>query len=235
MTSPHPMTRCGDTIVVFEGEKRIAWHERTPECWTPAELWPDPREAGEIRAAVAAGGRLLVVLDAAETVVSAMPEELESAPPTVLALAGEPAGELIHLRVPMLDWLPASLRARGLRFLSRSIERKAATPAALLPALVFDDPDPSAPHVRFAHRLKPGVRLDHDIDAIVAHCFVGATSGAEASGRIGAGSSGAEPGAGSGAGSAGAGSAAAGTAGAGSAGAGSAATGAGGGPRAWAA
>jgi len=174
MISPHPTARSGDAVVVFEGPKRIAWHERAPERWAPLRIWPDEREAEEIRGHIARGGRLLVVLDHADPVVSLLRDELAAAPPELAALADEPVGELITLRVPLLDWLPASLRARGLRFLARSSERRAATPPALRPPLGFDDPDPVAPNVRFAHRMDPRVRLDHDVDAIVEHCF-GAT------------------------------------------------------------
>ena len=171
MTSRHPTARSGDALVIFEGPKRIAWHERTPERWAPLGLWPDTREAEDIGAHLACGRPLLVVLDHADPVVSMLREELAVAPPALAALADEPVGELITVRVPVLDWLPASLRARGLRFLARSTERRASLPAALRPALAFDEPDPAAPHVRFAHRMNPRVRLDADIDAIVEHCF----------------------------------------------------------------
>jgi len=165
--------RSGDTLVVFEGPKRIAWGQSSHDGWTPLDLWPNAHQAEDIRRRLAQRQPLLIILDKADPVVSLLPEELVDAPPAVAALADEKTGELVRMRVPTLNWLPSDLRRRGLRFLSRSIERTAGVPKALLPPLVFDEHDGSTPHVRFAHRLNTRVRLDHDIDAIVEHCFAG--------------------------------------------------------------
>ena len=172
MTS-HATLRSGDALVVFEGPKRIVWGRASHDLGTLRELWPDARQDAEVRRRIAAGEPLLVILDKPDPVVSLLAEELVGAPPALAALADAPAGELVRLRIPTLDWLPDDLRRRGRRFLAASIERTSAIPRALLPALVFDKPDASTPHVRFAHRLNARVRLDYDIDAIVKHCFGG--------------------------------------------------------------
>jgi hypothetical protein len=178
--------RSGDTLVVFEGSKRITWGQSSHDRWTLRELWPDAAQNTEVRRRIAYGQPLLVILDEPDPVVSLLPEELLGAPPAVAALADEPVGELVRLRVPTLNWLPDNLRLRGQRFLATSMEQTTGIPKALLPALVFDEPDAATPHVRFAWRLNTRVRLDHDIDAIVEHCFGGvrhclwACAGAEA-------------------------------------------------------
>jgi hypothetical protein len=169
-----PTALCGDTLVVFEGPKRIAWRETDFSDWAPLGLWPDPREKHEIHRRIAHGQQMLVVLDEAAPVVSMLREELAAAPPALAALAEEPVGELVRLPVPTLDWLPGDLRARGLRFLARSTARVAGIPKALLPALIFEESPRALAHVRFAHRLDRRVRLDSDLDAIVAHGFAGA-------------------------------------------------------------
>jgi hypothetical protein len=172
-----PTARSGETLVVFEGPKRIAWAQSGLDGWTPLDLWPNARETEEIRRRLAQKRPLLVILDNADPVVSLLPEELAGASEAVAALADEPTGDLIRMRVPRLNWLPGDLRERGLRFLSRSIEQAAGIPKALLPALVFEERDVPTPHVRFAHRLNTRVRLDHEIDAIVEHCFANCRHG----------------------------------------------------------
>jgi hypothetical protein len=85
----------------------------------------------------------------------------------------EPA--LVH--IPALDWLPNDLRRRGLAFLDASTERASQVPPALRAPLVLSVSDPAAPHVRFAHRLRSGFALDHNLPVIVEHAF-GGTRGA---------------------------------------------------------
>jgi hypothetical protein len=76
--------------------------------------------------------------------------------------------------VPFLDWLSPEQRELGQQFAGRSAEAVRQTPAALLPALLLDDTDSGADHVRFA-RLTPGhdVLSHHQLEGVAQHAFSG--------------------------------------------------------------
>ncbi|CAL9429178.1 hypothetical protein [Streptomyces sp. enrichment culture] len=174
----HPTEQHGTTLVVFEGGRRMRWSRPGPGRWRPVGVWPGAAEAAALAGYLAARGNLLVVLDRAEPTVSLLAEELAGAPAAVRRLlpatAPEPDDPVVDVGIPALDWLPAPLRLRGLRFLARATEAAERTPALLLPALLTDEPDPERPHVRFALRTGPhgigGARLT----AVVADLFAAA-------------------------------------------------------------
>jgi hypothetical protein len=166
MTS-HPTMRFGDVVVVFEGRRRIAWSRTGFAGWTPVALWPDSRHGAAIRRRIAVREPVLVVVEAPETTVTVLSDQLAAAPPAVLALA-ERDVEVADLRIPAFDWLPEDLRSRGLAFLRSNAERARRVPAALLAPVVLDD---AAGHVRFLHVMRPWEQLERDLDAIAELAF----------------------------------------------------------------
>jgi hypothetical protein len=166
-----PIARYGDVLVVVDGADRVTWRRTGLAEWVPCGVWPDEHQSAEVHRHLAHGGPLLAVLAATKATVPLLDEQLAEAPPAVAALAQQASGDLAALHIPALDWLPADLRRRGLRFVRDGAERAARTPAPLLPAIVLDEPDQHAPHVRFAHRLAPCPHLRRDLPAIVEHAF----------------------------------------------------------------
>jgi hypothetical protein len=169
--SSSPIACFGDALVVVDGADRVAWRRTGLAEWAPCGVWPDEQQAADVRRHLAQGGPLLVVLAGTKATVPLLDEQLADAPSAVAALAQQPSGDLASLHIPALDWLPADLRRRGLRFVRESAERAARTPAPLLPAIVLSEPDAEAPNLRFAHRLAPCPHLRRDLPAIVEHAF----------------------------------------------------------------
>jgi hypothetical protein len=169
--SSSPIARYGDALVVVDGADRVTWRRTGLAEWAPCGVWPDEHQAAEVRRHLSQGGPLLAVLAATKATVPLLDEQLAEAPPAVAALAHQGAGDLASLHIPALDWLPADLRRRGLRFVRDGVERAARTPAPLLPAIALSEPDPDAPNLRFAHRLAPCPHLGRDLPAIVEHAF----------------------------------------------------------------
>jgi len=163
-----PVRRYGDTLVVLEGASRAIWARTGQASWSLLDIWPTEQQRAKVHALLAAGGSLLVVFDGTPPVVSALSEELTETPATVRAL-GDPDDDPVDLHVPRLDWLPERLRERGLTFLRSSEATVAAGPAALLPALLLDEPDAGAPNVRFARRTRPGALSDACIAELAEH------------------------------------------------------------------
>ncbi|WP_328581129.1 hypothetical protein [Streptomyces sp. NBC_00370] len=149
--------RHGSTLVVFEGGRRIQWSRPGPGRWRPTGVWPDPAAAATLADRLEAGGTVLVVLSRTGTTVSMLAEEFAAAPDCVRKLAPAavaPGDEPVDVVVPVLDWLPEPLRRRGLELLRSGAELARSTPAALLPPLVVDTPDPDLPQLRFALRTR---------------------------------------------------------------------------------
>ncbi|MEV0277004.1 hypothetical protein AB0I22_11555 [Streptomyces sp. NPDC050610] len=210
-----PMMRFGEVLVVFEGPDRISWRAAEHGEWTLDGIWPEQTLRALLAEHIDSGSPLLVVLDEARHTVPVLREEWERAPyPVRAALAGAHAaarteeagaatgrtaahapcaefaqcaehGEIIEVRVPFLDWLPAPVRARAAAFLADSDETLARTPTALLPPLLLEDirpqPQPAAPQVRFARRLLPGALTPARLSAAVRHIFTGRPAGCEGS------------------------------------------------------
>jgi hypothetical protein len=185
-----PTHRCADVLVVFEGPRRVIWNrggcqggpQIGPQSWVPAGLWPTAEQAAEVADHIGGGGRLFVVLEEAPAVVSLLAEEFAQAAPALVALA-DPADRdepVVDVRVPVLDWLPGSLRERGLRFLASSQAVMDRNPAALLPRLLLEEETGGDP-VRFARRVPPaGNALGH-LAPVLDRVFAGrcACSGAD--------------------------------------------------------
>ena len=175
----NPTARHGDILTVIDNERRLTWHRPDPVSWVPTGVWPNADDARAIRRHLDRNGPLLVVVDAKQTTVPLLAEELAAAAaaPDVASRMTWPGHEPALVRIPALDWLPDDLRRRGLAFLDASAERASHVPPALRTPLVLSASDPSAPHVRFAHRLRSGFALDDHLPAIVERVF-GATRNA---------------------------------------------------------
>ncbi|MGP9017720.1 hypothetical protein ACT1U9_04840 [Streptomyces sp. BR1] len=152
LTAPTPAAVLyGDTLVVFEGHRRLLWDRPGPGRWRPVGLWPGPAEAAALAARLASGHNVLVVLGRDRQSVPLLAEELAAAPAEVrwLAAAGPGTAEPYDVRIPFLDWLPPAERLRGLELLAQGAELVRSTPAALLPALLADTVGPTRSPVRF--------------------------------------------------------------------------------------
>jgi hypothetical protein len=169
--SSSPIACFGDALVVLDGADRVTWRRTGLAEWAPSGVWPDEQQAAAVRRHVAQGGPLLVVLAGTKATVPLLDEQLADAPSAVAALAQQPTGDLAALHIAALDWLPADLRRRGLRFVRESAERVARMPAPLRPAIVLSEPVANLPSLRFAHRLAPCPHLRRDLPAIVEHAF----------------------------------------------------------------
>jgi hypothetical protein len=157
---------CDDALVVFEGPRRI--RRRTP---TGVELWPDAREAEDVRDRVRDGRPILVILGGPQANATVLTEQFAGAPPAFAELVHAIARDLAPIPVPALDWLPNDVRDRGLRFLRASTLRLRRTPALLCPALCLDERDVSCPHVRFAHLSGAAAGTLHELSLVVAYAF----------------------------------------------------------------
>ena len=157
---------CDDALIVFEGARRIRRHSDTS-----FELWPDAREAEEIRDRIESGRPILVILGGPQAEATVLTEQFAGAPPALAEMVHAIARDLSPIPVPALDWLPTEVRDRGLRFLRASTLRVRRTPALLCPPLSLDDRDITCPHVRFAHlsRVAPGTA--RELALVVAFAF----------------------------------------------------------------
>lgn len=174
----YPLTsateRHGSTLVVFEGGRRILWSRPGPGRWRPTGVWPDQAAAAALAGRLEAGDTVLVVLSHTETTVSMLAEEFAAAPDCVRKLAPAavvPGDEPVDVLVPVLDWLPEPLRLRGLELLRSGAELARDTPAALLPPLVVDTPDPDLPQLRFALRTRHDGISGGRLAEVAGHLF----------------------------------------------------------------
>lgn len=166
-----PTARHGDVLAVFEGARRIRWRRIGLAAWMPVSVWPTTEQLRDVQQYIARGRPILVLLDERVAVVPLLSEELAVADDAVLALVEDHVGEVAHVHVPALDWLPDDLRERGLRFLEASARQAAAMPLPMRPTLVLEDPQGGASQVRFAHRLRSSMALDHHMGAIIEQAF----------------------------------------------------------------
>jgi hypothetical protein len=166
MTS-HPTMRFGEVVVVFEGRRRLTWSRRGLAGWAPVSLWPDSRQGESIRRRIAVRDPVLVVVEAPETSVKILSQQLDAAPPAVVAMA-ERDVEIAHLHIPAFDWLPEHVRERGLEFLHANEERARRIAAPLLAPVVLED---AVEPVRFLHVLRPWEHLERELDSISRLAF----------------------------------------------------------------
>jgi hypothetical protein len=97
-------------------------------------------------------------------------EEFAQARSALRALASDWSGEVVDVAIPALDWLPATLRARGLHFLERTDEQVAATPRGLTPPLIVEEAD-TVSNVRFVRATRSITPSIDDAVALLDHCF----------------------------------------------------------------
>lgn len=145
------LVRCGRTLVVFDGPRRLSWHASRNGDYTPTALWPSPAQAAEVLDHLYGGGCLLVLIEQRRTSVPMFAEEAERLPQDIAArttLTGD--GVLSELHLPVLDWMPDPLRERGLRFLEHSAEQLLGMPDLLLPQLLVEEPPHRPDNLRFA-------------------------------------------------------------------------------------
>lgn len=190
-----PTLRFGEVLVVLEGPARVLWKEPAPERashWTPTGIWPDEGQLAMVREHLESERPLLVLLDEARNPVPILREEWQAAPCRLLEdLTGTchenlVDDEVIELRLPFLDWLPAAHRDRAARFLSDSDTALSRTPVALLPPLMAEkkhDGVPSSP--RFARRIVPNALTASRLTAAIEHLFAAGPQQCTAGSRLG--------------------------------------------------
>jgi hypothetical protein len=157
---------CDDALIVFEGARRIR-HQSASSF----DLWPDAREAEEVRDRIESGRPILVILGGPQAEATVLTEQFAGAPPAFAELVHAIARDLSPIPVPALDWLPNDVRDHGLRFLRASTFRVRRTPALLCPALCLDERDAAFPHVRFAHLSRVGAHTERELSLVVAYAF----------------------------------------------------------------
>jgi len=157
---------CEDALIVFEGPRRIRRQNATR-----FELWPDAREAQAVRDRIERGRPILVIFGGPQAEATVLTEQFAGAPPALVELVDAIARDLSPIPVPALDWLPAEVRDRGLRFLRASTLRVRRTPALLRPALSLDERDATCPHVRFAHLAGVGAHTERELSLVAAYAF----------------------------------------------------------------
>ena len=145
-------------LVIFEGAPRLRWRRLDAGRWRMTGLWPDADQRQRVHDRIDAGLPTLVILGAQDS-VPVLREEC----------ADMPAGpDPVDVTVPVLDWLPASHRRRGLDFLATSTRVVATRPRLLLPALLLDDV-PGA--LRFALRTTEQPLWPRHLREVAAHAF----------------------------------------------------------------
>ncbi|MFG3155354.1 hypothetical protein ACGF7W_25275 [Streptomyces sp. NPDC048219] len=164
--------RCGKTFVVFDGPRRLSWHASAPGDYIPTALWPSPAQAAEVMDHLYSGGCLLVLIEQERISVPMYAEEAERLPPDVAARATLTSdGVVSELHLPVLDWMPAALRERGLRFLENSTRLLREEPDLLLPHLIVEDPPRHLANLRFARLRPPRPFADDRLAPVTDHLF----------------------------------------------------------------
>jgi hypothetical protein len=164
--------QCGAALVVFEGARRV---RSLPTDGSSIALWPDADEAHDVSRRLDRGQPILVILGGPQADAALLAERYVQAPPRLAAAVRSTARDMTGTPVPALDWLPAELRERGLRFLRSSAEHARRMPGLLCQSLYLDERDPVTPHVRFAHRIDQRPPSEHDLVRVVEFAF-GATA-----------------------------------------------------------
>ncbi|MFJ3213192.1 hypothetical protein [Streptomyces flaveolus] len=169
--------RCGNTAVVFDGPRRLAWRRGgTAGDYAPTALWPSPAQLTEVMDHLHSGGCLLVLVDQERTSVPMYAEEAERLPADVAARTTLTSdGVVSELHVPVLDWMPPALRERGLRFLHNSAGRLQDNPDLLLPQLIVEDPPYRPENLRFARLRNPRPFSDDRLTPVTDHLFTDVT------------------------------------------------------------
>ncbi|MEW2570694.1 hypothetical protein [Streptomyces sp. NPDC047070] len=148
--------KCGNTLVVFDGPRRLSWRRSVSGDYTPTALWPSPAQAAEVLDHLHGGGCLLVLLEQERISVPMYAEEADRLPPDVADRAELTSdGVVSELRLPVMDWLPPALRERGLRFLEDSAGLLRESPDLLLPLLIVETPPYRPENLRFARLRTP--------------------------------------------------------------------------------
>ncbi|WP_188114296.1 hypothetical protein [Streptomyces apricus] len=164
--------QCGNTLVVFDGPRRLAWRTSPSGDYAPTALWPSPAQAARVLDHLYGGGCLLVLLEQERISVPMYAEEAERLPPDVAARADLTSdGVISELHVPVLDWMPPALRERGLRFLEDSAGLLDKSPDLLLPHLIVEDPPHRPDNLRFARLRRPRPFSDDRLAPVTDHLF----------------------------------------------------------------
>lgn len=165
-----PTMWCNGTLVIFDGPRRLAWSTTSPGQWSPVALWPTPRQAERVVDHLHQGGSVLILVEQEQIDIPMYVEEASRLPDRVTAeLTTDDVIAELHVRA--LDWLPESLRERGLRFLretDRCIENQ---PDLLLPHLLLEEPDHEPGNLRFGRVRAPRPFTDARLTAAVDHLF----------------------------------------------------------------
>lgn len=161
-----------DTLVVFDGPRRLTWRTSANGDYTPTALWPTPAQAEAVLEHLYGGGCLLVLLEQKRTSVPMYAEEAERLPAEVAAQTTLTSdGVLSELHLPALNWMPGPLRERGLRFLDDSAALMSGKPDLLLPHLLVEEPPYRPDNLRFARLRTPRPYSDCRIGPVTDHLF----------------------------------------------------------------
>jgi hypothetical protein len=174
-----PTMSCGEVLVIFEGAPRVTWCRSGLSSWRPTGLWPTPAQRTDVLGRLTAKRGVLVLLESGPPTVAMLSEEFVGAPESIrtLAIPGDQDDDPVTLRIPLLDWLPEHLRARGLAFHRWANDASATFPRALLPPLLLEPVDPECAQLRFRLQLAPCSAAA--LSAAARHAFVSlATAGA---------------------------------------------------------
>ncbi len=164
--------RCGETLVVFDGPRRLAWRTSVSGDYTPTALWPSPTQAAQVLDHLYSGGCLLVLIEQERVSVPMYAEEAERLSPDVAARADLTSdGVVSELHLPVLDWMPPALRERGLRFLENSTGLLRESPDLLLPHLIVESPPYRPDNLRFARLRTPRPFSEDRLTPVTDHLF----------------------------------------------------------------
>ncbi|MEV6699353.1 hypothetical protein AB0M68_19650 [Streptomyces sp. NPDC051453] len=163
-----PTHRFGDVLVVIDGPRRLRWSGPQDGSATPVELWPDATQRQDIEHHLHRKAPLLAIVDHDRGPVPLFAEEITTATAELAPLIWD-EGDIAALDIPLLDWLPAPLRARGEAFLDRARAQRAATPRPLLPDLIVEDHADSP--ARIALRTSARPLAEHELAVTAEHLF----------------------------------------------------------------
>jgi len=151
-----PTMSYGDVLIIFEGAARVAWRRSGLSRWRPTGLWPNPAQRTELLDRLSSNRGVLVLLESGPPTVAMLSDEFVGAPEAIRSLAmADNQSDPVTLRIPLLDWLPEPLRARGLAFHRQAVDASRTFPRALLPPILLQRVDPQCPHLRFGLQLAP--------------------------------------------------------------------------------
>ena len=173
----HPsaaVLRNGEVTVVLDGPARLRWSHPGPGQWLLCGLWPTGEEQRALLQRLVAGHPLLVVLERRPATVSVYRQEVATELDRFASVVDSDV--LLELALPALEWLPDTLAAAGRDFVARADDLVAATPKALLPALIMDSGAGQA-NLRFARRTASPVSGPGCLEA-ARQVFASRTAGA---------------------------------------------------------